>query len=64
MTLKNSLRRKTLYNRIYKKLAVQFLNKALGFVSNFVLLDSFTLGNRQFLVAYSCYESFYKKTRR
>jgi len=47
-------------NSTYKKLAVQWLNEALCFVSNFVVADSFVLpclieavrqGNRQLLVA-------------
>ena len=43
--------RKTAYNSTYKKLAVQWLNKALCFVSSSVLADSFRLRNRQLLVA-------------
>jgi hypothetical protein len=35
----------------YKKLAVQWLNEALCFVSSFVLADSLVLRNRQLLVA-------------
>ena len=46
-------------NSTYKKLAVQWLNKALCFVSSFVVADSFRLRNRQLLVAAkrcaSCY---------
>jgi hypothetical protein len=38
-------------NSTYKKLAVQWLNKALCFVSSFVVADSFRLRNRQLLVA-------------
>jgi len=38
-------------NSTYKKLAVQWLNEALYFVSNFVVADSFMLRNRQLLVA-------------
>jgi hypothetical protein len=38
-------------NSTYKKLAVQWLNEALYFVSSFVLADSFVLRNRQLLVA-------------
>jgi len=38
-------------NSTYKKLAVQWLNKALCFVSSSVLADSFVLRNRQLLVA-------------
>lgn len=38
-------------NSSYKKLAVQWLNEALCFVSSLVLADSFRLQNRQLLVA-------------
>jgi hypothetical protein len=38
-------------NSTYKKLAVQWLNEALCFVSSLVLADSFLLRNRQLLVA-------------
>jgi hypothetical protein len=41
----------TPYNSTYKKLAVQWLNEALCFVSSSVLADSFRLRNRQLLVA-------------
>lgn len=43
--------RKTAYNSTYKKLAVQWLNEALCFVSSSVVADSFRLRNRQLLVA-------------
>jgi len=36
-------------NSTYKKLAVQWLNEALCFVSSFVVADSFRLRNRQIL---------------
>ncbi len=39
------------YNSTYKKLAVQWLNEALCFVSSLVLADSVVLLNRQLLVA-------------
>jgi len=39
------------HNSTYKKLAVQWLNEALCFVSSFVVADSFVLRNRQLLVA-------------
>jgi hypothetical protein len=39
------------YNSTYKKLAVQWLNEALCFVSTFVVADSLVLRNRQLLVA-------------
>jgi len=39
------------YNSTYKKLAVQWLNEALCFVSSFVVAGSFVLRNRQLLVA-------------
>jgi len=40
-----------LFNSTYKKLAVQWLNKALYFVSSFVVANSLVLRNRQLLVA-------------
>ena len=43
--------RTTGYNSTYKKLAVQWLNEALCFVSSSVLAESFVLRNRQLLVA-------------
>jgi hypothetical protein len=50
--------RKTPYNSTYKKLAVQWLNEALCFVSSFVVADSFRLRNRQLLVAANRYRAF------
>ena len=41
---------KTAYNSTYKKLAVQWLNEALGFVSSSVVADTFVLRNRQLLI--------------
>jgi len=41
----------TAYNSTYKKLAVQWLNEASCFVSNFVVAESLVLRNRQLLVA-------------
>ena len=41
----------TTANSTYKKLAVQWLNEALCFVSSSVVADSFRLRNRQLLVA-------------
>jgi len=38
-------------NSTYKKLAVQWLNEALFFVSSFVMADSLVLRNRQLLLA-------------
>ena len=47
-----NLRNKTAtHNSTYKKLAVQWLNEALCFVSSSVLADSLVLRNRQLLVA-------------
>jgi len=43
--------RKTPYNSTNPKVAVQWLNQALCFVSSFVVADSFRLRNRQLLVA-------------
>jgi len=45
------MKRTTAYNSTYKKLAVQWLNEALCFVSSLVLADSLVLRNRQLLVA-------------
>jgi hypothetical protein len=45
-------------NSTYKKLAVQWLNEALCFVSSSVLADSFVLRNRQLLVAANRYMPF------
>jgi len=44
------------HNSTYKKLAVQWLNEALCFVSSFVVADSFVLRNRQLLVAAKRYQ--------
>jgi hypothetical protein len=43
------------YNSTYKKLAVQWLNEALCFVSSSVVAGSFRLRNRQLLVAANRY---------
>ena len=43
--------RKTGANSTYKKLAVQWLNEALCFVSSSLLADSLEPRNRQLLVA-------------
>ena len=45
-------------NSTYKKLAVQWLNKAMCFVSSSVVADSFVLRNRQLLVAAKRYRAF------
>jgi len=42
---------KTAAKSTYKKLAVQWLNEALCFVSSFVMAESLVLRNRQLLVA-------------
>jgi hypothetical protein len=39
------------HNSTYKKLAVQWLNEALVFVSSALLANSFLVRNRQLLVA-------------
>jgi len=44
-------------NSTYKKLAVQWFNEALCFVSSFVVADSLVLRNRQLLVAAKRYRS-------
>ena len=46
---------KTAYNSTYKKLAVQWLNEALCFVSSSVVVDSFVLRNRHLRVAANRY---------
>ena len=51
------------YNSTYKKLAVQWLNEALCFVSSFVVADSLVLRNRQLLVAAKRYASPYCDTQ-
>lgn len=43
--------RKTGYNSTYKKLAVQWINETLCFVSSSVLADSFVVRNHQLLLA-------------
>jgi hypothetical protein len=50
--------RKTGYNSTYKKLAVQWFNEALCFISSSVLADSFVLRNRQLLVAAKRYRQY------
>jgi hypothetical protein len=45
-------------NSTYKKLAVQWLNEALCFVSSFVVAESLVLRNRQLLVAANRYKPF------
>jgi len=49
--MKATKNRTPAYNSTYKKLAVQWLNEALCFVSSSVVADSFRLRNRQLLVA-------------
>jgi hypothetical protein len=44
-------------NSTYKKLAVQWLNEVLCFVSSSVVADSFRLRNRQLLLAAKRYAS-------
>ena len=51
------MRISTGHNSTYKKLAVQWLNEALCFVSSLVVADSFRLRNRQLLVAAKRYAS-------
>jgi len=54
-------RKTTPYNSTYKKLAVQWLNEVLCFVSSSVVADSFVLRNRQLLVAANRWLSVGKK---
>jgi hypothetical protein len=58
MTLLLKEYRKAAHNSTYKKLAVQWLNEALCFVSSSVVADSFRLRNRQLLVAAKRYRAF------
>jgi hypothetical protein len=44
------------HNSTYKKLAVQWLNEVLCFVSSSVVADSLRLRNRQLLVAAKRYQ--------
>ena len=46
-------------NSTYKKLAVQWLNEDLRFVSSSVVSDSFVLRNRQLLLAAKRYAQVY-----
>jgi hypothetical protein len=55
--------RKAAANSTYKKLAVQWLNEALCFVSSLVLADSSVLRNRQLLVAAKRYAQGEKTAR-
>jgi len=45
------MNRKAAHNSTYKKLAVQWVNEVLCFLSISVLADSLVLRNRQLLVA-------------
>jgi len=47
--------RRAACNSTYKKLAAQWLNEALCFVSSLVVAESFRLRNRQLLVAANRY---------
>ena len=59
MTTENQRgQRKTAANSTYKKLAVQWLNEVLCFVSSSVVADSFRLRNRQLLVAANRYAQY------
>ena len=49
-------------NSTYKKLAVQWYNEALCFVSSFEMADSLVLRNRQLLVAANRYRQFYENS--
>jgi len=49
-------------NSTYKKLAVQWLNEALCFVSSFVVADPLVLRNRQLLVAAKRYAQCFNDT--
>jgi len=55
------MKRTTGYNSPYNKLAVQWFNEALYFVSSSVKVESFVLRNRQLLVAAKRYVTPYDK---
>jgi len=46
------------HNSTYKKLAVQWLNKALCFVSSLLVIDNLVLRNSQLLVAANRYSQW------
>jgi len=52
------MERKTPYNSTYPKVAVQWLNKVLCFVSSSLVADSFRLRNRHLRVAANRYNTF------
>jgi len=54
--------KKAAHNSAYKKLPDQSLNEAFCFVSTFVVVDNFVLGNRQLLVAVNRYRALKKTT--
>jgi len=56
--LTNKEENKPATNSSYKKLAVQWLNEALFFISSFKVADSFRLRNRQLLLAANRYSHF------
>jgi hypothetical protein len=51
LTIEPQTKKTAAANSTYKKLAVQWLNESLCFVSSSVLADSFVLRNRQLLLA-------------
>jgi hypothetical protein len=61
--LKSNCEVATSYNSTYKKLAAQWLNEALRFVSSSMLADSFCLRNRQLLVAAKRYAQYFKDSK-
>ena len=58
MTTRLRKKSKTAGNSGFKKLAVQWLNEALCFVSSAVLADSFVIRNRQLLKPAKRYGQF------
>jgi hypothetical protein len=59
MTIIPNDKKKAAANSTYKKLAVQWLNEALYFISSSLVADSFRLRNRQLLVAAKRYAQCY-----
>jgi hypothetical protein len=56
------MEKSTGHNSTYKKLAVQWLNEALCFLSSSLVADSFRLRNRQLLVAAKRWQKALKKS--
>src|SRR5690606_3915163 len=58
----NEIKKNTMANSTYPKVAVQWLNQALCFYQSFCLVDSEVLRNRHLRVAASRYVPYYNET--